>query len=110
MTASAICATVPQPRAVAIAMPTTSPITQPIRQCVVAEKAARLTFCSAGACKPLNGFQQFPTLLRRLFRVTGGEGVGDTVIDVIVEELEGQALEGSVHRGDLSEDVDAVTV
>src|SRR5207249_999963 len=99
-----------QPKAVATAIPTTSPIAQPVRQCVVAESAARLRFDSAGACKAVDRVEQFLALLQRRFRIPGRESVGDTVVDVTVEHLEGEILERGVHGRDLSEDVDAVAI
>src|SRR4029453_7377668 len=108
--ARAICTAFPQPNAVATAIPTTSPITHPVRQWTVAEKAARSRLCSARACKTLDGLEQLAALLRGFFRIARRQRVGDAVIDVVVEELEGQALERRVDRRDLREDVDAVAV
>src|ERR671939_406586 len=99
--ASATEARSPQPSAVAIAIPTTSPMTQPVRQCVVAESAARLRSCSACACKALHRLEQLAALLARDLLVTRGDRVGDAVVDVLVQHLEGEALERGVHSGDL---------
>src|SRR6266576_5056072 len=108
--ASTICTALPQPKIVATAMPRTSPMAQPIRQCVVAESAARLRSASACACKALNGGEELLALLRRGLGVAGGKRVRDAVVHVVVEHLEREALEGGVHRPDLREDVDAVAV
>src|SRR5215212_11415539 len=91
-------------------MPATSPAAQPIRQCVVAERAARPRLCSACPCKALNGVQQLAALLGSLCRIAGCQRVRDAVVHVVVEELEREALERRVHGGDLREDVDAVPV
>ena len=42
--------------------------------------------------------------------VARGEGVGDAVVHVAVEDPEREALERGVDRGDLRQDVDAVAV
>ena len=52
-------------------------------------------------------------LLRALGRqlvVPGRDRPGDAVVDVVVEELEGEALEGGSNGADLRQHVDAVTV
>ena len=43
-------------------------------------------------------------------RIARGERIGDAVLDVVVEELERDALERGLHGGDLREDVDAVAI
>src|SRR5215213_3679358 len=91
-------------------MPTTSPITQPVKQCTVAVKAARFRSWSACACKALHRGEQLAAFLRGLLRIARRQRVGDAVVDVFVQELEGEALERGVHGGDLREDVDAVPV
>src|SRR6185295_3235306 len=100
----------PQPAAVAITMPRISPIAQPMRQCVVAEKAARFRSCSACACKALDRFHQLLALCGRLLRVPRGERIRHAVIHMVVQHSERKTFERGVHRRDLSEDVDAVTV
>src|SRR5207249_8290280 len=42
--------------------------------------------------------------------VTGAEGIRDTVVHVVVEDLERKALQCGRHGADLSEDVDAVPI
>src|SRR5438046_10466535 len=102
-TARTIEARLPQPAAVATAIPTTSPRAHAIRQCVVADSAARLRSSSACACKALDGVQELLALPCGCGRIARGEGVGDTVVDMVVEHPESQALERSVHRSDLRE-------
>src|SRR4029078_9614292 len=103
-------ATFPQPAAVAITMPRISPIAQPMRQCVVAEKAARFRSCSACACKALDCFHELLALRGRFLRVPRGERIRHAVVHMVVQHPERQALERGVHRCDLGEDVDAITV
>src|SRR5919201_4342365 len=103
-TAKTICTALPQLKAVATAIPTTSPIAQPVRQCVVAETAARLSSCSACACKTLDCGEQLLTLTGRLLGVARGERVGDAVVDVVVEEFESETLERRADRRDLRQD------
>src|SRR6266550_6872814 len=105
-----MAATFPHPTAVARAMPPTSPSAQPVRQCVVAENAALLSCCSACACKSLDCRQELFALLRSRLWVPGGECVGDAVIHVVVQHLEGECAEGCVDRSDLREDVDAIPI
>src|SRR2546429_1128157 len=100
----------PQPAAVEITMPRISPIAHPVRQCVVAEKAARFRSCSTCACKTLDRFHELLALGGRFLWISRGERVRHAVIHVIVEDLEGKALERRVHSCDLREDVDAVAV
>src|SRR5712691_2476639 len=82
----------PQPAIVAIAIPSTSPIAQPVRQCVVAETAARFRSCSACACKALDSLHELLALGGRLLRISRGERVRHAVVHVIVEYLEGETL------------------
>jgi len=43
--------------------------------------------------EPLHGREQLLALGERRFGVTGGEGLADAVVDVVVEELKGNTLE-----------------
>src|SRR5512134_3301516 len=58
----------------------------------------------------MHGLEELLALRLRLGRIARGERTRDAVVDVVVEDLEGQALERRVHRGDLREHVDAVAV
>jgi hypothetical protein len=58
----------------------------------------------------LHRFQQLLCLDLRVGLVAGDERAGDTVADVVVEDLEGEALERGVDGADLGQDVDAVAV
>src|SRR6476620_10767063 len=89
-------------------MPRISPIAQPVRQCVVAERAARFRSCSACACKALDRFHELLALRGRLFRISRSECVRHAVVHVVVEHLERQTLECGVYGCDLGEDIDAV--
>jgi hypothetical protein len=62
------------------------------------------------AREPLNGSEQLLALLARDVRVTGGEGLGDAVRDVVLEKLRRDPFERRLHGRDLREDVDAVAV
>src|SRR3954452_18282916 len=54
--------------------------------------------------------EQLVGLRLRFGFVAGGEGAGDAMIDVLVEDLEAEALERGGDGADLGEDVDAVAV
>src|SRR5262245_23107641 len=58
----------------------------------------------------MHGVEELLALRLGLGRVARGERTRDAVIDVVVEDLEGQALERGVDGGDLREDVDAVAI
>src|SRR5947208_1359708 len=77
---------------------------------MAAEQAARFRSSSTCACKTLDGLHELLALGGRFHGISRSERVGHTVVDVIVEDLEGQALERRVHSCDLREDVDAVAV
>src|SRR6266536_756289 len=100
----------PQPSAVETAMPTTSPTAQPVRQCVVAEKAARPRSGSACACKAVHRLEQLTALRAGRLLVSRGKRFRNAMIHVVVEHLEGEIFESRVDGGNLGEDVDAVAI
>jgi Domain of unknown function (DUF4173) len=64
----------------------------------------------ARAGEPLHGLEQLTALLRSCGRVARRERVRDAVADVVVEDLEGEALERGRDGADLRQHVDAVAV
>src|SRR2546425_4157638 len=64
----------------------------------------------AGLRETVHCREQLAALLGRYVRVAGRERAGDAVVDVLVEDLEAEALQCSVDGRDLGEDVDAVAV
>jgi hypothetical protein len=63
----------------------------------------------SGFEEALDRFGRFSDF-RGTFGTTGGYGVGDTVVKVVFEESNGNALEGFGHRGNLGEHVDTVSL
>src|SRR6058998_3858946 len=76
----------------------------------VGERANRVHHRSAAASEAVDRVEQLLALARRLAAVARGERVADAVVDVLVEELEGDSLERGGDGRDLGQDVDAVAV
>src|SRR3954465_13121431 len=99
--------TSPQPRAVAITRPRTSPIAQPVRQCSVAEIAVRVRSLNLSTPHQTpDGRHQLLGLLCTVVLVRAE----DAVLCVVVEEPERDLVERGLNCGDLGQDVDAVAV
>src|SRR5438034_272332 len=71
---------------------------------------SRSELTSPSSRKAVHRLQELPALLRRDVGVARGNRAGDAVVDVLVEDLEGEALERCRDGRDLRQDVDAVAV
>ena len=58
----------------------------------------------------MDGLEELLALLPRGLGIAGGERAGDTVLHVVVEDPEGEALERGRRGRDLRQHVDAVPV
>src|SRR5207237_10767863 len=85
--------------------PPTTPRTQPRRRC-----EARRRRTSASLREAANGREELLRLLARSPLVTGGERLRHAVLDVVVEDRDGEALERGRDGAELGQDVDAVPV
>src|SRR5215212_2376795 len=94
----------PQPKAVAMAMPANSPITHPVRQWFVALMARR--FKSVTPDQTPDGAHHLLGLLLAVALA----GSDHAVASVVLEQLERHLVQRGLDRGDLREDVDAVAL
>src|SRR6187401_969984 len=64
----------------------------------------------ADPSEAVHGFEELLALRLRFGCIARREGARDAVVHVVIEDLEGEALERRVHGSDLREHVDAIAV